>query len=354
MRLIAYTDNVELGGADISMAHVLARLDPATEVTVVGVAAPIVERVASARPGAATRLVPRPRSDRDWRSLRAHLDALRAVAPDVVHVNLASPWSCQYCVAAAALTRRARVVAVYQLAVPPLGGRQRLAKRLTSLAVGRHVGVGERTSREVEELVGLARGSVQTIHNGVPDGPIAAVARPRSGPLIGAIGRLERQKGFDTLIRALADLDHAALLIVGDGSERGRLEAIAREVGVAERILWVGWCDDPRAYLPAVDVLALPSRFEGFPLAVLEALLARTAVVAADVGSVREAVVDGKTGLLVPPDDPGALAAALRRLLADELLRRRLGENGRRLVLDRFTADRMAAGFESLYRELLR
>ena len=102
------------------------------------------------------------------------------------------------------------------------------------------------------------------------------------------------------------------------------------------------------------DVVALPSRFEGFPLALLEALLARSAVVASDVGSVAEAVRDGETGLLVRPEDPAGLAAAIRRLLADVELRRRLGENGRRLVLERFTADHMVYGFEALYRELLR
>ena len=101
-------------------------------------------------------------------------------------------------------------------------------------------------------------------------------------------------------------------------------------------------------------MFALPSRFEGFPLALLEALLARSAVVAADVGSVSEAVLDGETGLLVPPDDPTALAEAIRRLLASSDLRRRLGERGRRVVLERFTADHMTHAFESLYNEILR
>jgi glycosyltransferase involved in cell wall biosynthesis len=119
-------------------------------------------------------------------------------------------------------------------------------------------------------------------------------------------------------------------------------------------VLWEGWSDDPRSYLGTFDVVALPSRFEGFPLTVLEALLARSAVAATDVGSVAEAVHGDETGLLVPPEDPAALAAAIRRLLADPPLRRRLGEQGRRLVLDRFTAGQMARAYESLYAELLR
>jgi glycosyltransferase involved in cell wall biosynthesis len=354
VRLVAYTDNVELGGADLSMSHLLERLDPGTDVTVLGVSSGIVGRVAAARPGADTCVVPRPRSGHDARSLSAHVRTLRRLAPDIVHANLASPWSCQYSIAAASLLRSARVVAVYQLPVPPISRRQWRMKRLTSHGVDRHVGVGTRTSREVESLVGLPPGSVVTIHNGVPDDRHRPAPRPRPGPLIGAIGRLEPQKGFDILIRGLRDIDGASLVLVGDGSERTPLERLARELGLAERITWIGWTNEVRSYLGAFDVFVLPSRFEGFPLAVLEALLARAAVVATDVGSVSEAVRDGETGLLVPADDPAALVAATRRLLADDDLRQRLGEEGRRLVLDRFTADHMTRAFESLYEDLLR
>lgn len=353
MRLVAYTDNVDLGGADLSMSHVIARLDAAIDVTVLGVSPTIVERVASGRPAAATRVVPRARSGHDGRSLIEHLRALRQIAPDIVHANLSSPWSCQYCIAAAALVRRPRIVAVYQLPVPPVSKRQWRMKRLTARSVDRHVGVGERTSREVETIVGLRPGSVQTIHNGVPDDPYSAAPRLRPGPLIGAVGRVEPQKGFDILIRALREIEGATLVLVGDGRDRVRLDELAHRVGVADRVLWTGWSEDPRNYLASFDVFALPSRFEGFPLVALEALLARAAVVATDVGSVAEAVRDGETGLLVPAEDPSALAHAIRRLLADDDLRQRLGQQGRRLVLERFTAANMAQAYQSLYQELL-
>lgn len=354
MRLVAYTDNIERGGADRSMSHVLACLDPAVEVAVMGVSPSIVEWVASVRPTAVTRVVPQPRSGHDWRALASHVSALRELRPSIVHANLSSPWSCQYGIAAAALLRGPRVVAVYQLPRPPVTERQRRMKRLTARVVDRHVGVGERTSREIEELIGLRPGSVVTIHNGVPDESHRATSPLPPGPLIGAVGRLEPQKGFDVLIRALPAVDAATLVLIGDGTERQRLVELARRVGVADRVELVGWSDDPRPYLSRFDVVAVPSRYEGFPLAVLEALLARRAVVATDVGSVPEAIRDGETGLIVPVDEPAALAAAVRRLLIDEDLRRRLGEQGRRLVLSQFTATHMTRAFESLYRELLR
>jgi glycosyltransferase involved in cell wall biosynthesis len=352
LQLIAYTDTVELGGADLSLANLLERLDVAFDVTIAGVSQPIVERVAQARPSASTRVVAPPRSGHDLRCLMEHVRLMRELAPDIVHASLASPWSCQYAIAAAALARRPSVVAVYQLAGPPVSERQRRAKRLTARAVDRHVGVGERTSREVEALVGLAHESVLTIHNGVPDQGRESASERRGPRVVGTIARLERQKGLDVLIRALAEVESATLLVVGDGSERRRLETLARDLGVSDRIEWLGWSDDPRRYLASLDVFVLPSRNEGFPLVVLEALLSGVAVVATDVGSVAEAVRDGETGLLIPPEDPGAIATAIRRLLADEALGRRLGQEGRRLVLDRFTADHMARAFESLYAEL--
>jgi glycosyltransferase involved in cell wall biosynthesis len=353
LRLLAYTDNSELGGADLSLSHLLAFLGAEVQVGVLGVSRAIVERVALGRPDAAKVVVPAPTSGHDWGSLVAHVRAIRSFRPDIVHANLSSPWSCQYAIAAAALTGPS-AVAVYQLPVPALSARQRFAKRLTSGRVDRHVGVGERTSREVESLIGLPAGSVRTVHNGVPDVAVDSMPRPRPGAIVGAAGRLEHQKGFDVLLRALRDVDDVTLVLIGDGSEREQLRSLARSLGLDDRIVWLGWSADVRSYLPAFDVFVLPSRFEGFPLVVLEALLAETAVVATDVGSIPEAVRDEETGLLVPRDDSAALAAAMRRLLADADLRRSLGGRGRRLVLDRFTAQHMARSFQGIYDELVR
>ena len=101
-------------------------------------------------------------------------------------------------------------------------------------------------------------------------------------------------------------------------------------------------------------ILALPSRFEAFPLAILEAMLAGLPVVATDVGSVAEAVTDGETGLIVPPDDPEALAAALERLLADGELRARFGRSARARAELQFTSSALARNFEALYEEIRR
>ena len=354
IRVAVYTDAVEIGGAEISAGHLVTHLPPEIGVTVIGVDADVVGLVARGRPGAAVEIVRRPRRPTDVTSLWAHARTLRRLRPDVVHLNLASPWSCQHALVAAAAVPRARVVAVYQLAVPPFNRRQRWLKRLTSYRVSAHVAVGVAAAREVEAAVGLRRDTVSTIYNAVPDRPPAPSRSAHETATVVAVGRLERQKGFDVLVDAFARLPEGRLLLVGDGSERAALEQQVALLGLEHRVRLTGWIEDPRALLDEADVFALPSRFEGFPLAVVEAMLAGLPLVAADVGSVREAVVEGETGVLVKPDDAAGLAAALQRLLADEAERARLGRAARERALERFVADRMAKAYVDLYRELER
>lgn len=116
---------------------------------------------------------------------------------------------------------------------------------------------------------------------------------------------------------------------------------------------FVGWSEDVRSHLAGVDLLVLPSRSEGFPLTIVEAMLAGLPVVATRVGSVPEAVRDGETGLLVARDDPVALAAALRRLADDPHQRRRMGARGRRVAAASFTVEAMAGAYEALYADVL-
>ncbi len=350
LRVLAYTDSTQLGGAERALSHLLATLDDSFDVTVLGVSEGIVAAVAGGRKASVV-AAPRPILA-DVHAFRAHVLALRATGADILHANLISPFSCQYAISAA-IALRIPSVAVYQLPNTPVNRRQRFLKRLTARRTTVHVGVGKRTARQVEEIIGLPPGGVRTIHNGVPD---LAVPRPpsrRDGQAtIVAVGRLSPQKGFDVLVRALALVPAARLVLIGQGEEERSLHALTRDVGVADRVSFQGWLDEPRHLLPSFDIFALPSRLEGFPLSVLEAQLAEVPVVASDVGSVAEAVIPERTGVLVPPDNPQALAAALNALLSDPGKRRRLARAGRELVLERFTATHMARGFARLYREI--
>jgi glycosyltransferase involved in cell wall biosynthesis len=174
--------------------------------------------------------------------------------------------------------------------------------------------------------------------------------------VIGEIARLCDVKGQRELIRALAEIPDARLVLAGRDLEQGgafqaELEREADRAGVRERVE-IGFHDDVAALLARLDVVALPSWTEGLPMVLLEAMAAGRPVVATPVGGTPELVVDGETGLLVPPRDPEALAAALRRVLDDRELADRLGEAGRRRVSERFSLEAMTRRVLELYDEV--
>lgn len=352
LRLTAYTDAVERGGAETSLAILVGALGPHIDVTVVGVTQAVVEWIAAARPGSRTVVLPPIRDKRDVRQILAHLRSIRRLRPDIFHANLRHPWSCQYGIAAALVTRGTCAVAVEHALIPSGDRLQRALKRVTSSRLAAHVAVGEKAAREIEEITGVRRGSMRVIYTGVPlpDSPVPA--RGGDGFVVGSLGRFSQEKGLDVLLRALAMLDGVSAVLVGDGAERPALERLARELGVADRIEMTGWEDDISARLRSIDVLVSPSRGEAFGLALLEAMAAGLAVIATDVGSVSEAVADEQTGLLVAPDDPAALAGAIRELRDDPERRRRLGRRGRALAAERFAPAAMARAFEALYDEI--
>jgi glycosyltransferase involved in cell wall biosynthesis len=160
-------------------------------------------------------------------------------------------------------------------------------------------------------------------------------------------------KAHDILLRAIALIDGVRVVILGEGEQRTALEQLAVDLSIKDRVDLLGWVDNPQTYLPAFDVMALPSRSEGFPLAVVEAMLAARPVVATRVGSVGEAVLDGETGILVDKDDVDGLSTALRRLRDDRALRLRLGQRGREVAATRFTVEHMTASYEQLWSKVV-
>ena len=176
--------------------------------------------------------------------------------------------------------------------------------------------------------------------------------------VIGSVARLSREKGLDVLLAALAQLIERGapvrLVLAGDGPERARLERLARKLGIASRVDFRG--EVPHDQVPAVlaelDVFALPSRAEGFGVAALEAAAMELPVVASNVHGLPDVVDDGRSGLLVPPNDAEALAAAMERLIADAGLRGAMGQAGRALVERRYRWEENAAQMERLYHHL--
>jgi glycosyltransferase involved in cell wall biosynthesis len=174
-------------------------------------------------------------------------------------------------------------------------------------------------------------------------------------PIVGVVGRLELEKGHPTLLEAwplvLAEQPGAYLMIVGEGSRLDALHAIAREERIERHVIFTGRRDDIPAITAAFDVAVLPSYREAQGLTILEAMALSRPVVASNVGGIPEMVEDGVTGLLVPPHDPPALAAAIVRLLADHQLADMVARAGHDLVHDRFCIQLMVNAVQELYDE---
>jgi glycosyltransferase involved in cell wall biosynthesis len=182
-----------------------------------------------------------------------------------------------------------------------------------------------------------------------------ALEAGESAVVVLALASLVRRKGIDVLLEALARIADPGVVawIAGDGPERAGLEAQAERLGLHPRVRFLGRREDGADLLAGCDVLALPSRREGLGVSVLEAMSARRPVVASRVGGLAEAVVDGRTGLLVPPEDAEALRLAIARLASDGDLRRRLGEAGPSRLAEGFLAPQMVLAYEKLYRSVL-
>lgn len=295
--------------------------------------------------------------------------ALREFRPDVLHLHLPNP-SCFSALAMPA-ARRLPWIVHWHADVPPDSTDWRLraayrAYKPFEKAVLRHARAIVATSQAyLDASAALApwRAKTHVIPLGVaPVEPATPQPEPWPGQSGGlrmlAVGRLSRYKGFDVLIEALARLDDARLLLVGSGECERELRALALARGVDRRVAFAGGLDDDAlasAYA-AADLFALPSRDRGeaFGLVLLEAMRAGVAVVTSAVpgSGIGGVVVDGETGLLVPPDDIDSLAAAVQRL-ADPALRARLGAAGCERWSRQFTLDSSATQVHALYRALL-
>lgn len=176
--------------------------------------------------------------------------------------------------------------------------------------------------------------------------------------VIGTVGQLTARKGVLHLLQAVANLKASGLpvscLILGEGPQRTELEVAAARLGITHQVSFLGFQSVPLAWVQAMDVCVLCSSKEGLPRVVLEAMLASKPAVGSDVTGTRELIVNEETGLLYAYGDVSALTASLRRLLADPLLRRSMGDAGRRRVVDRFSIEAYVAGVAQVLEEATR
>ena len=291
---------------------------------------------------------------------------------DRVRPDIVNPHLFRSVVVAAPLARWHRVPAVVETYHGREGWRHGpirgsfVPDRLLSRFVTRVIAVSEAARDFLVRVKGYPADKVVVVPNGrdlsalVP-GRDRESARKDLGvdphtPIVGVVGRLEDQKGHRYLLDAwpavTRDFPDARLLLVGDGSRREALEAQVKALGIASSVIFTGFRADVARMLDAIDVLALPSLYEGMPLTVIEAAAMARPVVATAVDGTPEVVEHGVTGFLVPPANPPALSGALLTLLADPDRARRLGETGRQRTLERFDLTQQVEATAAAYRSV--
>lgn len=392
-RILYVNHAADLYGASRALLHLVQSLDRDRYTPLVALPGPGPLVDALRAEGIAPLLVPELQTLwghllRSWRLLPFALRllpsglALRRVArqcdADLVHSNL---WTMLSGSLGARLAGVPHVWHVREI-LPRMGGMRSALAAFTLRSSQRVICISYAVADQFAARRGAER--VRVVYDGLPiDQELGArglglenrelIARAIQAPgpepqaaevVVGLVGRLHPQKGQADLLHAYALLEPAlrarCRLVLAGGPSPGHeaharaLADLARQLGVAERVTFLGFVEHARALIESFDILALPAtRPEGLGGVLLEAMAARVPVIATIAGGTAEVVEDGATGLLVAPRDPVGLARALAQLLDDPALRGRMGAAGRRAVEQRFSAARMAAEMMSIYEEIL-
>ena len=288
------------------------------------------------------------------RPFKALEDWLRSQLIDVLHVHAGIAWEGHEAVLAG---RRAGVPAIVRTEHLPdvvTAADQRAAHRALVRQLDRIICVSNEAATSYLET-GLPEECVRVVRNGIE--PLSAhpdrLGLPSDARVVVSVGRLTEQKGFDLLLDAAVELRGTHFFLVGEGPLESFLRAGVEDRGLGECVRLLGRREDVPGLLAGANALAMPSRFEGLPIVALEAMSLGVPVVGTRVCGLREAVVDGSTGRLVPLGDPGALARALDEVLSSPELAAAWGEAGRRRQRETFGADRMVAETAAVYEEVL-
>ena len=201
---------------------------------------------------------------------------------------------------------------------------------------------------------GIPAKNISVIYNGMDFAK--TVSRPHKRLVIGSVGRLHHVKGFDLLIEAFSLLENRRLRlkIAGNGDELDNLKTLANELGVGDRVEFVGFQKDINAFLDSLDVYVQPSRSEGFGLAVVEAMSRCLPVVVTPVGSLGEIVADGETGLIATGIEPNCLVDDISYMVDNYEASKRMGENAQSFVVEKFNKDKWIKSTINAYKEAMK
>lgn len=310
------------------------------------------------------------RSIRDKKDLMGLLHQIRFFIrsdASIIHFNLPNPYHSQFSILAAMMAHKP-VVVTHHLPVllKEVSWKGRLFEMILAKGIGKVIAVSLEGKKRIIEKLPFPCEKVVTIHNGIElpslNGFDSKTIRREFGIgekelVIGSAGRVTEQKGYKYLIMAARELKakgkNFRIVIAGDGPLIKRLERQAIEFGIGELILFIGFVEDIFRFLQGIDIFILPSLYEGFPFAILEAMAAEKPVIATRVGGIPEVVIDGVTGLMIPPRDHLAISRAIEFLIDRKDIATEMGRRGRERVEKHFSSNRMVEKTLDIYKELV-
>ena len=245
--------------------------------------------------------------------------------------------------------------------------RYMVAENIAARFFAKIVAVSEETKQNLIHYEGIPAEKITVINNGI-EGASYDIALDRQeakkrfgverfNQIVGLGVVLTEQKGIIHLIRAASQVleqrPGTGFVVAGDGKIRAQLQTFVNEQGIADNFVFIGATKEIPVFLQCLDVYVLPSQWEGLPLVLLEAMAAKRCIVASAVGAVPQVITDKEEGLLVPPADPSALAAALVRVLGDIALQKKLAHNAHVRFLNGFDVQSMVSSYERLYEDAI-
>jgi glycosyltransferase involved in cell wall biosynthesis len=370
-KVVYYIESTDFGGAEHMLFNLLRGLDRQTWEPVLvyrphpGVI-PLIDRVKDI--DISTLPTPSANGPGSVNGGVAFIRMLRTLRPSVFHAHLISNLWCSSGIICAYLAGIHTIIATQHSFQEPWARRIRklyalkLYQKLVSMIVDRYIAVSYRQGASLKRAV-ISESKVEVIHNGIdvedfshrPTGNLfkSVLTDNAEKQVVLTVAIMVMLKGHRYLIEAAAAIPDAVFVLVGDGPERTNLENLTMELGISDRVIFLGQRDDVAELLSDCDLFVLPSLLEGLSLSILEAMASEKPVIAIDIPGMDEIIINGKNGILVPPEDPEALAEKIKQLLSDTAAARRIAAEGKQSVIKRFSAERMISDISSLYRELI-
>lgn len=302
----------------------------------------------------------------DIAGITRHHACFKARKPDIVHFNLSNPLHGQYAMLAARFASVPNRVATLHL--PPRNTtptrRGRFFERQTVCNLDTLIAVCHASQALMIQHFGIHPNRTAAVYNGIDTTDFdeqlrnlpPAILTQNSELIIGTIGRLSKQKGYDTLLDAvpqvIAKVPNVRLVIAGEGPEEDALKTQSKKNNIQDNVDFLGFRSDPPALIQAFDLFVLPSRYESFPITILEVMAASKPIVSTRVDGIPESVLHGQTGLLVEPENPVELTEAILALLEDKELRTQMSMAARQRVEGEFSLARQVEDTQAIYTQL--